>query len=203
MNDPVFTMMEKVALWSVLGVAILGLLYAGFLMAQVLSYDKGTQRMQEISTAIRLGANAYLNRQFKAIVLLMFVLTAGLYFTAGAAHIQIGRACAFLMGAFFSAMVGFVGMNLAVQGNVRVAAASRTSFGQALKIAYRTGTITGMLTDGLGLLGGTVIFMIYGEQAYEVLLGFGFGGTLLALFMRVGGGIYTKAADVGADLVGK
>ncbi|HQO66746.1 MAG TPA: sodium/proton-translocating pyrophosphatase, partial [Spirochaetales bacterium] len=203
MNDPVFTMMEKVALWSVLGVAILGLLYAGFLMAQVLSYDKGTPKMQEISTAIRVGANAYLNRQFKAIVLLMFVLTAGLYFTAGAAHIQIGRACAFLMGAFFSAMVGFVGMNLAVQGNVRVAAASRTSFGQALKIAYRTGTITGMLTDGLGLLGGTVIFMIYGEQAYEVLLGFGFGGTLLALFMRVGGGIYTKAADVGADLVGK
>ena len=80
---------------------------------------------------------------------------------------------------------------------------ARTSFGQALKIAYRTGTITGMLTDGLGLLGGTLIFLVYGEQAYEVLLGFGFGGTLLALFMRVGGGIYTKAADVGADLVGK
>ncbi|MBI3322911.1 MAG: sodium-translocating pyrophosphatase, partial [Candidatus Omnitrophica bacterium] len=126
-----------------------------------------------------------------------------LYFTAGEQHIAIGRACAFLMGSIFSASVGFIGMNLAVQGNVRVAAASRTSFAQALKIAYRTGTITGMLTDGLGLLGGTLIFMVYGEQAYEVLLGFGFGGTLLALFMRVGGGIYTKAADVGADLVGK
>ncbi len=203
MYSPAFSVMEKFALWSVLGVAILGLLYAGFLMAQVLRYDKGTPKMQEISNAIRIGANAYLSRQFKAIVFLMFILTAALYFTAGATHIQIGRSCAFLMGAFFSAMVGFVGMNLAVQGNVRVAAAARTSFGQALKIAYRTGTITGMLTDGLGLLGGTVIFMIYGEQAYEVLLGFGFGGTLLALFMRVGGGIYTKAADVGADLVGK
>ena len=88
-------------------------------------------------------------------------------------------------------------------GNLRVAAAARTSFGKALQLGYRTGTITGMLTDGLGLLGGSIIFLIYGEQAYEALLGFGFGGTLLALFMRVGGGIYTKAADVGADLVGK
>ena len=94
-------------------------------------------------------------------------------------------------------------MSLAVRGNLRVAAAARTSYGNALQLGYRTGTITGMLTDGLGLLGGTIIFMIYGEHAYEVLLGFGFGGTLLALFMRVGGGIYTKAADVGADLVGK
>ena len=94
-------------------------------------------------------------------------------------------------------------MSLAVRGNLRVAAAARTSYGGALQLGYRTGTITGMLTDGLGLLGGTIIFMMYGEHAYEVLLGFGFGGTLLALFMRVGGGIYTKAADVGADLVGK
>ena len=117
--------------------------------------------------------------------------------------IAIGRALAFAMGAIFSAMVGFIGMNMAVQGNVRVAAASRTSFRQALKIAYRSGTITGMLTDGLGLLGGTLIFIVYGKAAPDVLLGFGFGGTLLALFMRVGGGIYTKAADVGADLVGK
>ena len=100
-------------------------------------------------------------------------------------------------------MVGFVGMRLATVGNLRVAAAAQTSFGQALQLGYRTGTITGMLTDGLGLFGGSMIFLIYGEQAYEALLGFGFGGTLLALFMRVGGGIYTKAADVGADLVGK
>jgi K(+)-stimulated pyrophosphate-energized sodium pump len=117
--------------------------------------------------------------------------------------IATGRALGFVMGATFSALVGFIGMNMAVQGNVRVAAASRHSFNKALKIAYRSGTITGMLTDGLGLLGGTLIFIIFGKAAPDVLLGFGFGGTLLALFMRVGGGIYTKAADVGADLVGK
>lgn len=117
--------------------------------------------------------------------------------------IASGRAIAFMMGAGFSAAVGFIGMNMAVQGNVRVAAASRHSFKRALTIAYRSGTITGMLTDGLGLLGGTIIFIIFGKAAPDVLLGFGFGGTLLALFMRVGGGIYTKAADVGADLVGK
>jgi K(+)-stimulated pyrophosphate-energized sodium pump len=110
---------------------------------------------------------------------------------------------AFIMGAVFSLLVGQFGMRMAVQGNVRVAAAARGSFGEALKIAYRTGTITGMLTDGLGLLGGTAIFLYMGMSAPDALLGFGFGGTLLALFMRVGGGIYTKAADVGADLVGK
>jgi K(+)-stimulated pyrophosphate-energized sodium pump len=107
------------------------------------------------------------------------------------------------MGASFSLAVGQIGMRMAVQGNVRVASAARRSFGDSLRIAYRTGTITGMLTDGLGLFGGTIIFIAFGIAAPDVLLGFGFGGTLLALFMRVGGGIFTKAADVGADLVGK
>ena len=195
---------EVIALWTVLGTAVAGLLYAFFLMGQVLREDRGTPEMIRISDSIRVGANAYLYRQFKTILFLILVMTGILYFTAGEHHIAIGRACAFLMGSIFSATVGCVGMNLAVRGNVRVAAAAnRRSFSDALKIAYRTGTITGMLTDGLGLLGGTMIFMIYGEKAYEVLLGFGFGGTLLALFMRVGGGIFTKAADVGADLVGK
>jgi K(+)-stimulated pyrophosphate-energized sodium pump len=117
--------------------------------------------------------------------------------------IGLARAFAFVMGAGFSLAVGQIGMRMAVEGNVRVASASRRSFGDALRIAYRAGTITGMLTDGLGLLGGTVIFIILGIAAPDALLGFGFGGTLLALFMRVGGGIFTKAADVGADLVGK
>jgi K(+)-stimulated pyrophosphate-energized sodium pump len=117
--------------------------------------------------------------------------------------IGIGRSIGFVMGATFSLLVGQIGMRMAVQANVRVAAEARNSFGGALRIAYRAGTITGMLTDGLGLLGGTVIFMIFGLAAPDTLLGFGFGGTLLALFMRVGGGIFTKAADVGADLVGK
>ena len=203
MGNPRFSFWERVALDGVLVVAVLGLCYAAFLAKEMLSKDQGTEAMRKISGAIRLGANAYLFRQFRALVGLILIVAALLYFTAGEHHIALGRACAFLMGSAFSFLVGFIGMNMAVQGNVRVAAASRTSFAEALKIAYRTGTITGMLTDGLGLLGGTLIFMVYGEQAYEVLLGFGFGGTLLALFMRVGGGIYTKAADVGADLVGK
>jgi K(+)-stimulated pyrophosphate-energized sodium pump len=107
------------------------------------------------------------------------------------------------VGASFSLIVGQLGMRMAIQANVRVASASRRSFNEALSIAYYSGTVTGMLTDGLGLLGGTIIFIIFGKAAPDALLGFGFGGTLIALFMRVGGGIYTKAADVGADLVGK
>ncbi len=126
--------------------------------------------------------------------------------TAARISIALGRAGAFLMGAVFSAAVGFIGMNMAVQGNVRVAAAAvdpKRGYADAVRIAYRSGTITGMLTDGLGLFGGTIIFIIFGIASPDALLGFGFGGTLLALFMRVGGGIFTKAADVGADLVGK
>ncbi|MFO0955871.1 MAG: sodium/proton-translocating pyrophosphatase [Isosphaeraceae bacterium] len=204
LSDPSYPVGEKVALWVVLLVAVAGLGYAAALVGQVLGADQGTEKMKAVARAIREGANAYLYRQFRAIVLLVFLITALLYSTAEATGVvAAGRAGAFFMGATFSWLVGFVGMSLAVRGNLRVAAAARTSYGNALQLGYRTGTITGMLTDGLGLLGGTLIFMAYGEHAYEVLLGFGFGGTLLALFMRVGGGIYTKAADVGADLVGK
>ncbi|HKI17943.1 MAG TPA: sodium/proton-translocating pyrophosphatase, partial [Isosphaeraceae bacterium] len=202
--DPAYGLPEKIALWVVLGIALAGLVYAGGLVSQVVGADEGTERMREVGAAIRQGANAYLGRQFKAIAPLMVVLTGLVWATAETSGaVQWGRAAAFFAGATFSWTVGFVGMSLAVRGNLRVAAAARTSYGGALQLGYRTGTITGMLTDGLGLLGGTIIFMMYGEHAYEVLLGFGFGGTLLALFMRVGGGIYTKAADVGADLVGK
>ncbi|MFI5460097.1 MAG: sodium-translocating pyrophosphatase [Isosphaerales bacterium] len=203
-TDKAYGLLEKIALWVVLGIAIAGLIYALGLVNQVVGADQGTERMREVGAAIRQGANAYLTRQFKAIAPLMVVLTGILWASAEATQqVALGRAAAFFMGASFSWLVGFVGMSLAVRGNLRVAAAARTSYGAALQLGYRTGTITGMLTDGLGLLGGTLIFMAYGEHAYEVLLGFGFGGTLLALFMRVGGGIYTKAADVGADLVGK
>jgi K(+)-stimulated pyrophosphate-energized sodium pump len=204
MSDRAYDIYEQISLWLVLGVAIAGLGYAGWLVGQVIGADEGTTRMREVGAAIRQGANAYLGRQFRAIILLVFILTGLIWATTeGTEQVAIGRAAAFFMGATFSWLVGFVGMSLAVRGNLRVAAAARTSYGGALQLGYRTGTITGMLTDGLGLLGGTLIFMAYGEHAYEVLLGFGFGGTLLALFMRVGGGIYTKAADVGADLVGK
>jgi len=204
---PNLTAFEAGALRAILAVAVLGLAYAGMLTAQILREDQGTAKMQQVARAIRSGANAYLSRQFRTIALLIVVLTVALYFSAALAGagpaVSWGRAAAFLMGSTFSALVGYIGMNMAVQGNVRVTAAAGRSFGDALRIAYRSGTITGMLTDGLGLLGGTLIFMLYRQQAPEVLLGFGFGGTLLALFMRVGGGIYTKAADVGADLVGK
>ena len=200
-----FSPWELWALKGVLATAFLGLVYAAWLIREVRRADAGTEKMRKIAGAIRDGANAYLAQQFRAIVWLIGFVAVALFFTGRAASPAIGwgRAGAFLMGALFSATVGYVGMNMAVRGNVRVAAAARTSFGRSLQIAYRTGTITGMLTDSLGLLGGALIFMTYGEKAYEVLLGFGFGGTLLALFMRVGGGIYTKAADVGADLVGK
>ena len=206
------TSFEMGGLWTVMAIAIAALLYAAFLARQVFAWDKGTAKMQEISNAISEGANAYLRRQFKAILALVAFLAIALYLTAAfnsyidaavKQPIAIGRAAAFLMGALFSAGVGYLGMNMAVQANVRVASAARTSFHDALKVAYRAGTVTGMLTDGLGLFGGTLIFVLYGAHAPDVLLGFGFGGTLLALFMRVGGGIYTKAADVGADLVGK
>ena len=210
----VATSFEKWALIVVLVVAILGLLYAAFLTRQVLREPKGTDNMQKISNWIRTGGNAYLRRQFRTILLIIFVLAVLVFFSGWFGNIKseygnpvwligTGRAFGFLMGAGFSALVGYLGMNMAMAANVRVAEASRTSFTKALQIGYRAGTITGMLTDGLGLLGGTIIFLLFFKDAPLVLLGFGFGGTLLALFMRVGGGIYTKAADVGADLVGK
>jgi K(+)-stimulated pyrophosphate-energized sodium pump len=220
---PGATPFEVVAIWTVLVIAFFGLAYALFLRRQVLACDKGNEKMQDVWDGIRLGANAYLKRQLKTIVPLIFVFTVILFLSVYVVPpteesklrfvgysdeslkliIGFGRAVAFIMGSLFSLMVGQFGMRMAVQANVRVASASRRSFGEALKIAYRAGTVTGMLTDGLGLLGGTLIFIIFGVASPDTLLGFGFGGTLLALFMRVGGGIYTKAADVGADLVGK
>ncbi|MCA9977284.1 MAG: sodium/proton-translocating pyrophosphatase, partial [Anaerolineales bacterium] len=223
MNSMDLTTFETTAVWAVLGIAILGLIYAIFLRRQILHEDKGTKEMQEVWEAIRQGADAYLTRQLRTILPFILLLTVALFLSVYIVPpspeamerfeqysestirliVGIGRAIAFVMGASFSLSVGQIGMRMAVQGNVRVAAASRRSFSDALRIAYRAGTITGMLTDGLGLFGGTIIFIYFGKAAPDALLGFGFGGTLLALFMRVGGGIYTKAADVGADLVGK
>jgi K(+)-stimulated pyrophosphate-energized sodium pump len=217
------TSLEAIAIWAVFGVAIIGLLYAIFLRSEILREDRGTPKMQEVWNAIKDGADAYLRKQLRSILPLIAILTVALFFSVyivpptpeamerfvgqseQSVQLIIGfaRAFAFVMGAVFSLTVGQIGMRMAVEANVRVASASKRSFGDALRIAYRAGTITGMLTDGLGLLGGTVIFIVLGIAAPDALLGFGFGGTLLALFMRVGGGIFTKAADVGADLVGK
>lgn len=214
---------EISAIWAVMGIAIIGLLYAVLLRSQILKEDKGTEKMQEVWNAIRDGADAYLGRQLRSILPVIAILTVVMYYsvtivppTPEALHrfegvsedqvkiyIGLGRSIGFIMGSLFSLTVGQIGMRMAVQANVRVASAARYSFGDSLRIAYRAGTVTGMLTDGLGLLGGTFIFIIFGIAAPDALLGFGFGGTLLALFMRVGGGIFTKAADIGADLVGK
>jgi K(+)-stimulated pyrophosphate-energized sodium pump len=211
---------EQIVVIGVLVTAFAALLYAWMLRGRVLRKDKGTPRMQEVWKAIKIGAHSYLNRQLRTILPLIGLLAVALFlsvyvvppsdaavreFGASRAHtiVAIGRAVAFVTGALFSMTVGQLGMRMAIQANVRAASAARRSFTEALTIAYYAGTVTGMLTDGLGLLGGTVIFIVFGTAAPDVLLGFGFGGTLLALFMRVGGGIYTKAADVGADLVGK
>jgi K(+)-stimulated pyrophosphate-energized sodium pump len=214
---------EQVAVVFVLVAAFISLAYAWWLRGVVLKKDKGTAKMQEVWNAIRIGADSYLGRQLRTILPLIGILTLVMFFSVyvvppsleaqvefkafGAQGIKLiiafGRTIAFIMGASFSLMVGQWGMRMAVQANIRVAAASRRGFNEALSIAYYAGTITGMLTDGLGLLGGTLIFIVFGKAAPDALLGFGFGGTLLALFMRVGGGIFTKAADVGADLVGK
>jgi K(+)-stimulated pyrophosphate-energized sodium pump len=212
---------QSIAVWAVLIISLLGIGYAFFIRSQILAQDTGTPKMREVWGFIKTGANAYLSQQFRTIsiliVILTFVLAASVFIIpptteaverfgskeAATLWVAIGRAVAFLMGSLFSYAVGFVGMNVAVEGNVRVAAAARKGYNPALQIAYKSGSVTGMLTVGLGLLGGTLIFMVFGIAAPDALLGFGFGGSLIALFMRVGGGIYTKAADVGADLVGK
>jgi K(+)-stimulated pyrophosphate-energized sodium pump len=186
-------------------VALLALAVAGVLVREVLAADQGTAKMREISQAVQEGAAAYLRRQFRTlgvfVVLIFFVL---LLLPADSAGIRWGRSAFFVVGALFSALTGFTGMSLTVRGNVRVAAAARESGERkAMRIAFRTGGVAGMFTVGLGLFGAAVVVLIYKANAANVLEGFGFGAALLAMFMRVGGGIYTKAADVGADLVGK
>lgn len=210
---------EQIAILAVVVVAFISLIYAWLLRNSVYKKDKGDAVMGKVWDAIRIGADSYLGRQLRTILPLIAALTVLLFLSVWVAApskeavdefpnntriiIAIGRSIAFIIGASFSLLVGQLGMRMAIQANVRAAAASRRGFNEALSIAYYSGTVTGMLTDGLGLLGGTTIFIIFGKAAPDALLGFGFGGTLLALFMRVGGGIYTKAADVGADLVGK
>jgi K(+)-stimulated pyrophosphate-energized sodium pump len=186
-------------------VALAALAVAGVLVREVLAASQGTAKMQEIAKAVQDGAAAYLRRQFRTlgvfVVLIFWVL---LLLPADGDGVRWGRSLFFLVGALFSGLTGFTGMSLCVRGNVRVAAAARDAGERsAMRIAFRTGGVAGMFTVGLGLFGAAVVVLIYRANAPEVLEGFGFGAALLAMFMRVGGGIYTKAADVGADLVGK
>jgi K(+)-stimulated pyrophosphate-energized sodium pump len=186
------------------------------LMRGVLAADQGTPKMQEIAAAIQEGAMAYLKRQFKTIAVILVPLVVIVFLTStevlkpdgdtalSFAESGIFRTLAFVAGCLMSGLTGFIGMGLAVRGNVRTAAAARSgSLPAALKVAFRTGGVAGMFTVGLGLLGATIIILIFQNTSSAILVGFGFGGSLLALFLRVGGGIFTKAADVGADLVGK
>jgi K(+)-stimulated pyrophosphate-energized sodium pump len=196
---------DKPILYLILLTSLVALGFAALFAKEVLAAGQGTPKMIEISKAVQEGAAAYLNRQFKTLAvfaglvfLLLFLLPAD------ETSVRVGRPIFFLVGAGFSALVGFIGMTLATRTNLRVAnAANESGTKKALRLAFRAGGVVGMFTVGLGLLGATLVLIIYNEDAPRVLEGFAFGGALLAMFMRVGGGIFTKAADVGADLVGK
>ena len=185
--------------------AVGGLGLAIVLRGWVLKQDEGTPRMREIAEAVQEGAQAYLNRQMRTLGIFAVLVFALLFALPGDMALKVGRSLAFLVGAAFSAAIGYLGMSLAVRANVRVAAASRGASGKSYgaQIAFRTGGVVGMSVVGLGLLGVCVAVLLYQTDAPGVLEGFGFGAALLAMFMRVGGGIFTTAADVGADLVGK
>jgi K(+)-stimulated pyrophosphate-energized sodium pump len=207
---------EWVILIGSLLTAVLAILVGVMLMRTVLAEDEGTPTMREIAKAIQEGAMAYLKRQFRTIALIIIPLAVVVFLTSTAVKKETGavalgyaasggfRTAAFVLGCIMSGLTGFIGMSLAVRGNVRTAAAAkRGSMPAALQVAFRTGAVAGMFTVGLGLFGATTIIMIFQNTSSAILIGFGFGGSLLALFLRVGGGIFTKAADVGADLVGK
>jgi K(+)-stimulated pyrophosphate-energized sodium pump len=217
-----FHLSNKEWAWLIFAAAcgVIAIITGFVLMRSMLAADQGTPTMIEIAKAVQEGAKAYLVRQFKAIGIIIIPLAVLVFLTASAVTRILSdgskqtvltypasggfRTIAFLFGATLSGLAGYIGMSTAVRGNVRTAAAARGgSLADALKIAFRTGAITGLFVVGFGLLGATLIVMIFQNTATAVLIGFGFGGSLLALFMRVGGGIFTKAADVGADLVGK
>jgi K(+)-stimulated pyrophosphate-energized sodium pump len=199
------------------GLAALVAIFVGFsLMREVLAADRGTPAMIEIADAIQEGASAYLSRQFRTIATIVVPLAVVVFLTSTSvlrpdgtealSFLESGlfRTAAFVGGCLMSGLTGFIGMGVAVRGNVRTAAAARSgSLPDALRVAFRTGGVAGMFTVGLGLLGATAIIAVFQNTSSAILIGFGFGGSLLALFLRVGGGIFTKAADVGADLVGK
>jgi len=213
-----FGSFESTWLWIVLAISLVALAFAWYLRAKVLAEGEGSEKMREIATAIQEGAKAYLRRQFSTLGIFLGILTVVLFFALPVSDavtttllgmspelsIRVGRSIAFLLGAGASMLTGYAGMWLAVRANVRTAnAAKETGLRKALTIAFRAGGVAGMFTVGLGLFGATLILIIFEGDATSVLVGFGFGGALLAMFMRVGGGIFTKAADVGADLVGK
>ncbi len=197
--------MEKYVLYGIICSSLLAIVIGLMLVKWIISLNPGNEKMQEIGKAIQDGAAAYLNRQYKTVFFVGVILAVVLYFTLG-----VYTAMAFLIGAIFSALAGYVGMNVSVRANLRCAQAAHNGLGAALDVAFKGGLVTGLLVVGLGLLGVSGYFLllqiIHPNQVNEnvrVLIGLGFGGSLISVFARLGGGIYTKAADVGADLVGK
>ncbi|MGE0001324.1 MAG: sodium/proton-translocating pyrophosphatase [Fimbriimonadaceae bacterium] len=202
----VFSQADKIYLYASLAFGVIAIVAGFVLQSGVMKASTGDEKMQEVGAAIRDGAMAYLSKQVRTMIVFivalaigLFVLYQGDYGTQTAAMVAVS----FVLGVAASYLAGFLGMRMAVAANMRTAAAGLTSYAKALQVAFRSGAVAGMMTVGLGLIGATLIFLLAGEQAMRLLIGFGFGGSLAALFMRVGGGIYTKAADVGADLVGK
>ena len=205
---PALTHDQLIILWGVLISAILAIGYGLILVRTVLAADPGPKSMTDVADAVYDGSMAYLKRQVKTMVFFVILIAIGLFVMYQRRYpdrldLSLGIAVAFVLGVSASYGAGFVGMWLAVKGNVRSANAALTSFKDAMELAFKAGGVSGMFTVGLGLFGATVIFLFYQQDAMKVLVGFGFGGSLAALFMRVGGGIFTKAADVGGDLVGK
>src|SRR3954464_13111951 len=190
-NPLAITSGQRGFLFVILALAVLALIYAYVLVREVLKAGQGTEKMQEISKAVQEGAAAYLNRQFRTLAVfsvIVFALLLLLPVNEGGTSVRVGRAIFFLIGASFSAAVGYIGMTMATRANVRVAAAGREGGGKyGFHIAFRTGGIVGMLTVGLGLLGASIVLLAYNDHAPTVLEGFGFGGALLAVFMLVGG----------------
>jgi K(+)-stimulated pyrophosphate-energized sodium pump len=205
---PPLTSLQEIILWAVLASALISLIFGLWLVRIVLRADPGAKSMTDVADAVFEGSMAYLRRQVKTMVFFVAAIAIALFLMYRSVYpdrldLSIGIAVAFILGVSASYGAGFVGMWLAVKGNVRSANAALTSFKNAMELAFKAGGVSGMFTVGLGLLGATIIFLIYQQDAMKVLIGFGFGGSLAALFMRVGGGIFTKAADVVGDLVGK
>ncbi len=203
-----FSDSDLIYLYVSLGFGVISIIFGALLARGVLSAPAGTEKMQEVSQAVREGAMAYLRQQMKTMLIFVILLAVGLFFVynkqEGYGPQTAGLiAFAFVLGVVASYVAGYAGMLMAVRANSRTAFAALTSYKKALEVAFRSGAVAGLITVGMGLLGATLIILLTRDDAMKVLVGFGFGGSLAALFMRVGGGIYTKAADVGADLVGK
>lgn len=202
----VFSNSDKIYLYVSLALGALALIIAIAMSNGLMKLTRGTDRMIEVGDAIRAGAMAYLKQQIRTMSLFVILIGAGLFFMhqgADGTSLALYISLAFVLGVAASYIAGYMGMKMAVEANSRTAAAALSSYALALKTSFRSGAVAGLFTVGMGLLGATAIFLLFAEDAMKLLVGFGFGGSLAALFMRVGGGIFTKAADVGADLVGK